>query len=357
MNSDEGIKQIGKNKFQVRVKRIEAKTGRQRNRKMTVYGTRADARRERDRLRDELRDTRATPRRMRLSEFAASWLEQRAPSLKTATIRRYTYSISHIIPALGEIYVDAISPADVRKYIVKRTKQAEGYTVLNELRCLRTMARDSVAEGYAKTYWCDRVKAPKVSRYTKKNPNLLNTEQFVDVVKRIPEQWLGLVLFIVTTGLRWGEASALHWNDVNAKTGEATITHGNHRGTLQTVKNDSSYRTVPVLPEVLSLWGLRRNGHLVFPVRQGERKGMLHKGSPLRRVLTAACKAAEVPRVTTHGLRRTFNNLARQKTSREVLKSITGHSTDAMVEHYSFVGHAEKMTATQAVARSLGVVT
>lgn len=356
MNSDEGIRQIGKNKFQVRVKRIEAKTGRQRNRKLTVYGTKQDARRARDELRAELKSTRATPRRIRLSEFAASWLEQRAASLKEATVRRYTYSLAHIIPALGDIYVDALSPADVRKYIAKRTKQAEGYTVLNELRCLRTMARDAKAEGYCATYWCDRVKAPKVSRYTKKNPNLLDAEQFIKVMSKVPEQWLGLVLFIVTTGLRWGEASALHWSDVNGKTGEATITHGNHRGTLQTVKNDSSYRTVPVLPEVLSLWGLRRNGELVFPVRQGARKGKLHKGSPLRRVLTAACNAAEVPRVTTHGLRRTFNNLARQKTSREVLKSITGHSTDAMVEHYSFVGIGEKMTATQAVARSLGVV-
>jgi integrase len=355
MNSDEGIKQLGKNKFQVRVKRIEAKTGRQRNRKLTVIGTRTDARRARDELRAELKSTRLAPRRIRLSEYAASWLEQREPSLKASTIRRYSYSLSHIIPALGDIYVDAISPADVRKYITKRAKKAEGYTVLNELRCLRTMARDSVAEGYAQTYWCDRVKAPKVSRYTKKNPNLLNAEQFVEVVKRIPEQWLGLVLFIVTTGLRWGEASALHWSDVNAKTGEATITHGNHRGTLTTVKNDSSYRTVPVLPEVRELW-MRHDARLVFPVTQGERKGMLHKGSPLRRVLSDACKAAGAPRVTTHGLRRTFNNLARQKTSREVLKSITGHSTDAMVEHYSFVGHAEKMTATQAVARSLGVL-
>ena len=60
--------------------------------------------------------------------------------------------------------------------------------------------------------------------------------------------------------------------------------------------------------------------------------------------------------MTTHGLRRTFNNLARQSTSREVLKSITGHSTDAMVEHYSFVGAGEKNTASRAVAKSMGIV-
>jgi integrase len=57
--------------------------------------------------------------------------------------------------------------------------------------------------------------------------------------------------------------------------------------------------------------------------------------------------------VTVHGLRRTFNNLARQMTSREVLKSITGHVTDTMVEHYSFVGADEKLGAASAVLAAL----
>lgn len=53
-------------------------------------------------------------------------------------------------------------------------------------------------------------------------------------------------------------------------------------------------------------------------------------------------------RVTAHGLRRTFNNLARPRTGREVLKSITGHATDAMVEHYSLVGAQEKAVVSRA---------
>lgn len=352
MKNDEGIKKLGPNKYQVRVKRIEQKTGRQRNRKATVHGTKADAIAKRDALRGELRSTRMQPQRIRLDEFAAQWLEQRVGSLKPSTARRYGYSLDKIIPILGDVYVDALSPADVRKYVNKRTKQAKGYTVLNELRCLRTMAKDSVADGYAIADWCSRVKAPKVSRYTRKRPNLLDGEQFAEVINCIPVQWRGLVLFIATTGLRWGEASALHWEDVRFKSGEAIIVHNNDRGRLVTVKTDSSYRTVPVLPEVAAMWGLRHSSGLVFPTR----KGALHKGTPLRRVLTAACKKADVPRVTTHGLRRTFNNLARQKTSREVLKSITGHVTDAMVEHYSFVGASEKSKASRAVAKSMGIV-
>lgn len=351
--SDEGIKKIGPNKYQVRVKRVNARTGKQENRKATVTGTRTDARRKRDELRHALKSLTPMPRKISLSAFALSWLEQRvAAGLKTSTIRRYRYCLEHVIPALGDLYVNALSPVDIGAYVSDRIKSgAAGYTVLNELRMLRTMAKDSIAAGCAAVDWCARVSAPKVSRYTKKRPNLLDGQQFGRMYAKIPTQWRGVVMLIATTGLRWGEASALHWSDIQK--GEATIIHGNHRGTLITVKNDSSMRTVPVLPEVLKLLGLRRPG-LVFSTRG--KVGGLHKGSPLRRVLTAACKAAGVPRVTAHGLRRTFNNLARQSTSREVLKSITGHSTDAMVEHYSFVGAGEKNTASRAVAKSMGIV-
>lgn len=41
---------------------------------------------------------------------------------------------------------------------------------------------------------------------------------------------LPLVLFVATTGLRFGEASALHWEDV--RNGEAHTRWTNDRGTL-----------------------------------------------------------------------------------------------------------------------------
>jgi integrase len=259
---------------------------------------------------------------------------------------------------LGDLYVAAIAPSDVSKYVSDRiAARASGYTVLNELRLLRTMAKDSVADGYADRDWCDRVPAPKLRRYTKQRPNLFTAPQFELVLARLATdskgRWLGVVLFMATTGLRWGEASALHWEDIDWATGEADIRHSNDRGRLVTVKNDSSYRTVPVVAEVAETWGPRRERGLVFPSLSGR----LHKGWPLIKVLARVCKATGMKHVVTaHGLRRTFNNLARTMTTREVLKSITGHVTDTMVQHYSMIGAGEKMTVGNAVARSFGVV-
>jgi integrase len=350
---DEGIKQIGKNRWQVRVKRQSATTGRRVNRKATVTGTKQDARSMRDRLRQELASTQAQRPRMRLSEYAPSWLAQRAanPDMKRNTIRKYGYGLQHILPVLGDMYLDAITPSDVERYLALRAAQpkAAANTRLNELRLLRVLARDSMRDGYATRYWCDRVKPPKVAGYTREWPNLLTEQQLARLVSEIPTQWRGIVLFIVTTGLRWGEASALHWADV--VNGEAFITRGNDRGTLITVKNKSSNRSVPALPEVVALWE-HKHPVLVFPSRHGR----LHRGTPLRKVLNKACKDAGIPRVTTHGMRRTFNDLARRSTSALVLKAITGHTTDTMMEHYSMVDASEKTAVSRALAERIGVV-
>lgn len=344
----DGIKQIAKGRWSVRVKRVDAATGRVCNRKATVLGSKADAVRKRDELRDELATLRRG--RVRLDGYATDWLKRRASTLKPSTQRKYFYALTHIVPVLGELYVDVIAPADVERYLADRLRVAAGNTVLNELRLLRTLARDALAESYTRRYWCERVKAPRVARYSADNPNLLTPDQAVRVLELVPARWLGLVLFIVTTGLRFGEASALRWEDV--KNGVAIIRRGNYRGLEITPKTLTSYRTVPVLAEVLELWGMRRDRGLVFPSRDGK----LHRGSPLRAVLAKACATAGVPRITTHGLRRTFNNEGRQRGSREVLKSITGHGTDEMVEHYSMVADGEKAELARAVARVLGVL-
>lgn len=347
---DEGITQIGRNLYAVRVNRREERTGRTRNRKATVEGSKADARRVRNELRDQLASTATRPRRLRLHEYAASWLERRRPSLKASTIRRYGYALEKILPRLGEIFVDSLTIDDVAKYMAARRKEQAGNTINNELRLLRTIARDSVAEGLAARYWCDRVAAAPVAKYTDEDPNLFTAETFPLVMQHVHRRWHGLVLLLATTGLRWGEASALHWRDI--KRGVATIRYTNDRGTLTDPKTEGSTRTVVILPEVLLLIGPRR-GDLVFTTA----KGTIHRGNPLVNVLRRACKKAGLGyMVTAHGLRRTFNNAGRTVLPREVLKSITGHTTDKMMEHYSLVGAAEKSSAAAAVGRVLRVV-
>lgn len=351
MNDDWGITPDGKNRWKVRVRRLEARTGLPAERKATVGGSKRDARAARDRLCAELASTAASRPRTRLSVFADAWSERNAGRLKRTTRRRYGFALAHILPALGDVYIDALTPADVTAYVSARTASgAAGYTVLNELRVLRTIAKDTIAEGYAPRDWCHRVAAPDVSQYSIDNPNLLSGEQFAAVFAKLPARWRGFVLLMVTTGLRWGEASALRWDDIVDM--ELIVRRANDRGREVEPKNKGSYRAVPLLPEVLAAIGERKPGALLCP----HRLGRLHINYPLLDVLEAACTAAKVPRVKVHGLRRTFVNEARKHAARDVVKAITGHATDRMVEHYSVIGAGEKRAASRAVAGSIGLV-
>jgi integrase len=164
-----------------------------------------------------------------------------------------------------------------------------------------------------------------------------------------------MALLMVTTGLRWGEASGLHASDIRIwkdGTGEATVRWNNDRGILVPKRTETKgmERTVPLAAEVVFLLRpllARAKKGPVFLSRHGE---IYHSPAPLGRALDAAEKVAGVPfKVTTHGLRRTWKNIAKHHASREVLKAIGGWSTDEMLEHYDHVDSAEKHAAARSV--------
>lgn len=354
-----GIKRIAPGVYEIRVNRIEARTGMTANRKATIKGTLQDALAARDELRRQLASTVEQRPKIRFAEYARSWLARRVANgeLRATTVRRYGYSLEHIIPILGDVYVNLLTRDDVIGYVAMRRKQVGvtgGHSILNELRLLRTLAKDSVAEGFAASDWAARVRQPPVRRYSKDRPNRLTLSQAFLVIGAIPKAWQPITWTLITTGLRWGEVSAIDWSDIDPKTNEAEIKRTNDRGTLvDDVKTESSRRTVPILDYVMKLIGPRRKNGLVFAVTRGDSRGKPHRGYPLVNMLKRACKKVSVPYVTTHGLRRTFVNLGRQLTEQTIVKAMSGHSTDAMVEHYSHVELAEKQALARAILEAI----
>jgi len=225
----------------------------------------------------------------------------------------------------------------------------------------RLLAKDALADGVTERDFCARVKITVPDPYSDDEPNLLDPDQIARVLTEIPPYWLDLACTLAYTGLRWGEVSALHWDDLDLEQQVARIRWGNWRGTLQKPKTKRANRTIPLvapLPELLAARrrrmlaeqhpGLRRG--LVFPTAQGT----LHKGTPLGGVLRRACKRAGISiRFTPHGMRRTWNNIARQLADGMVVRAMIGHADEGMTEHYSRVGNDEKRTAAEAVARAM----
>ena len=99
-------------------------------------------------------------------------------------------------------------------------------------------------------------------------------------------------------------------------------------------KTEAGRRVVVLPPEVIKLLidpGPGDASDWVFPsdVKTPLSSGALN--DPLRRVLR---RVGITKRVTVHGLRRTFNTLAMQEASGELVRKVIGHADSAMTIHY-----------------------
>lgn len=324
--------------------------------------------------------------RPRLGPYARSWVLAREPALKRSTAERYASTLElHIIPAFEDWYLDALDEDAIASWRDRMTADgAKTSTVNSRLRVLRTMLEDAVPKHLSHNP-ATKVRAVRERGGREVEPNrLVPTEigRVLDAMRRKHEsdvrdleihmaKWpmaqrrrvpnaYPIVLALISTGMRWGEVSALKWSDIDERRRTITVSRAQFRGTVDSTKT-GVVRSVPLTDELAAVLqehrvllvttqhpGLRAGW--VFPSTSGGPKG----SASIREALQEALAEAGVARrQTVHGLRRTFNDLLRQITSGEVVRSMTGHSSQAMTGHYSHVAETEKSAA---VSRAFQVI-
>jgi hypothetical protein len=194
MTRHAGIERLGPNRYRVRAQARDPKSGRKISRMETIDGSLREAQVRLAALHADLRKSGRRAARVLLGDYAVSWLKQRLGRLKPGVRLKYANNIElHIVPLLGDLYIDAVTPDDVRKFVAGRLAAGlAGNTVLNMLRLLRTIARDAQAEGLTAIYFCNRVEAPAVDGYTDEKPNMLNADQLGALLAKIPLRWLAM---------------------------------------------------------------------------------------------------------------------------------------------------------------------
>lgn len=366
-----GIQRIGEGRYRIRVDVLDPKTGRRVDVKRIVRaGSVTDAARQRETLRAEIASGTSTrhKERPRLGDAVVSWLRSIAPALKRSTADLYACVFDvHVIPELGDHFVDAITKDDLVALRDAWAKTASPVTVNGRLRILRQ----------ALAAICDELRIADPSRFvaslrtTKRAvPKGLEPDEAGRVLRELERMSdddalanYALALVLVTTGLRWGEATALVWSDVSFERGEVRVERAHVRGHVDTAKTEI-VKSVPLVPEVAEV--LRRHRAeqlrsqapglevgLVFPSSTGTHR----QPSSIRKRLAKACRRAEVRTITPHGFRHTMNHAARKVATDETVRAITGHSTPEMTEHYSWVTTSEKRAAVGGVVRLLGLAT
>jgi integrase len=366
-----GVMAVGDRTYRIRFRSPDPKTGRLREVDRVVQ---ADSAGDAAKVRDRLRDTRREPRRVRirLKDYAASWLSGARKTLKASTLDRYATTLDvHILPALGEHYLDAITHQDVVAWRDGQT--AAPATINSRLRVLKTLLASATVDLDLSKDPSRGVKALReAGSFDDEHGALLTAEElhtFLDAVGASAPQWYPLFSTLALTAMRVGEATALRWDDVDEAAGVIHVRRGQWRGVIGTTKTGTA-RTVPLPPRLAAVLRDHRRALVaaqhpglasgwVFPAarrrktREGEAWPPVNTTSLRKPLLDALAQAELKGRITTHGLRRTWNNLLRQVTAGEVVRAITGHVTERMTEHYSHVGRDEKANAA---ARALSLV-
>jgi integrase len=192
--------------------------------------------------------------------------------------------------------------------------------------------------------------------------NTLNAEELPRFLaalrKKRPGQY-ALVATLATTGLRFCHASALRWTDIDEARGIIRIRRKNARARVGKVtRKKNAPRRYPLHPELAEI--LR--GHRAYLLKRQHRglahgwcfpskTGGLQRPSSLSKCFTTALTLAGIKKhITPHSLRRSFVDLNRLAgVTGLVTKSLTGHATDRMLEHYSTPQLAEQRHAVGTV--------
>lgn len=219
------------------------------------------------------------------------------------------------LPVLGHLPVDVPTRDTIRRWVGQQSKTVtrrgtptSAKTIANAHGLLSAVMAEAVDAGHRGDNPCRGVKLPSGER---DEMVVLTDSELAVLVHHVPGHWRPLVAFLAGTGLRWGEATALRWRDLDldARPATARVARAWKRGEttreIGAPKTKRSRRTVHVPERVAALLRpLRgRPDDLVFIGPQG---GGVHHQAFHPRVWRPAVEASGLgkhPRI--HDLRHT----------------------------------------------------
>lgn len=309
------------------------------------------------------------------SDYAVSLLERKLTNKEIKSARgreKWGNTLQHLIAGtaevsgFGELFIDEIRVGQIEAWkagIAKliATKRYSPVTANGWLTILFVVLRTAVREFDLEHDPTNGVRAFDTSEhptYTDEEPNSLTEDEvgaFLDCMFDNFPQHFAMTYLGFATGLRPSSMRPLRRKgktpDVQWEENVILIRRSHSLGedVMKTTKTNVKQR-INAPPELMAVlrWHEKtqlktqeqKDSELLFPTELGGFRGANCLQKPFR----ACAKAAGLgKRFTPRGLRRTFNDLARRaKLESLVIKSVSGHLTDKMKEHYSTVGDEEQ---------------
>lgn len=281
-----------------------------------------------------------------VQSYAAHWLDTIAPgALRDSTRSNYAWVMrKYIVPAVGNIKLDKLTPAHVRKlHASVAAAGVSSRTVQLAHAVLRTMLSEAVREEYISRNVGSLVRAPRPERSEVTPWTHEEVTKFTQTAK--DHRLRALFILAYSVGLRRGEILGLRWQDLDLDHRKLHV-----RQTLQRLgagsglvigppKSARSRRTVPLPLVVVDALRIRHTEQLAERTAAGDfwnETGLVFtttigtnlEPSNLRRTFNSLVESAGVRAIRFHDLRHTCASLLfAQGVPPRVVMDLLGHST------------------------------
>lgn len=237
------------------------------------------------------------------------------PSSRTSSaglLRRY------IRPMLGAHTLDDLAgnPLVIKRWVsdllagrTQTRRPLAPKTVHNAHGQLHRLMADAVVQRLIRSNPCEHTGLPEISR---DEMRFLTEQEAERLISAVPERWRPLILLMLFTGLRWGEAIGLRVGRMDVLTRRLMVVEtlqelaGTGEMVFVSPKSKQSRRTVTfpvrIAAELAELVGMRGRDALVFTAVQG---GPVRYRQFRRRIWVPSCQRAGLDGLRLHDLRHT----------------------------------------------------
>ena len=268
-------------------------------------------------------------------DFAKRWMRDyvEANNRPATFAARTSFLNNHLVPFLGHLRLDEITTARIDALTAKLKKRSlrpgSIQSILVTLHSSLTIAHE-----WNELRVVPKVRWPKIGEQSFRYISPEETTRLIQAAD--PGFWRTFLLVLLHTGMRFGEAAALRWEDLELDCPEpvAHIRQAASRGQIQQTKT-SRFRDVPLTADVVAaLRNLPRLGELVFPRRDGT---VMHPSSTVG-AIKRFCKTAGIAPAAWHMTRHTFaTTLVAQGAPLPAVQQLLGHATIDMTARYAHV--------------------
>jgi integrase len=267
-----------------------------------------------------------------------------------------------MLPMLGSYHLDQIDRAVDAAFIkrLERTRklnnrgvEVEGFispkTISGHHGLLSDLMNLAVIEGHIPGNPCRGARLPRAGEQDRRDERFLTHQEWAAIYAAIPDRHKALPFFLVGTGLRWSEATALQVRHVNLDVGTVRVVRAWKKAPkggkryIGPPKSPKSRRTVMLAGQVVDALRPLIEGQPpdAFVFRSGA--GTALYGGPFHeRVWGPACAKAKVmnPRPRIHDLRHTHASwLIEQGASLEQVQDQLGH--ESLLTTRKIYGHLQ----------------